>query len=295
MKYKRGNITLSPNHIHNIIVYNSSTYQLEYLRDKVNGSNSFIFKLKDPNGEFEDRIIKFCKYPLDGGQSQKRQARFKREIEALKKAKTKNLKNIIQYCWDGDMEINGRKFAYYVMEKADANLKDYLLENPLDTQEKLKMSRDILNGLSELHEIGIYHRDIKPENILFVGNECKIGDLGLLAHRDEDFDDKNEKIGPYGWLSPEVMNKVMTENEDTEFKFDCKIDDKSDIFQLGKLFWFIFQGNVPIGQIQEDDFLHKETGIFALVIGMIQYSKARRPQMERIHEQFKNLGKKYAI
>lgn len=37
------------------------------------------------------------------------------------------------------------------------------------------------------------------------------------------------------------MNKYLTEKYKLEF--DCRIDDRSDVFQLGGLFWFIFNNN----------------------------------------------------
>ncbi|MCK4764941.1 MAG: protein kinase family protein [Candidatus Aminicenantes bacterium] len=294
MKLKNGKINLYRNHRKNFIKYKHATYKLARAENKNNGSNSFIFLLKDPNKELPDSIIKFCRY-YEGEKDNKRLERFKREIAALKKAKKNNSKNIIRYCWDYNCEIDGKKFVYYVMEKAESNLRDYLLDNPLDNQEKLKLSRDILNGLNELHKIGIYHRDIKPENILFTNDGFKIADLGLLSYRDDDFDGINEKIGPFGWISPEVMSKSLTQNKDTEFEFDCKIDDKSDVFQLGKLFWYIFQGNIPIGQIQQDDFKPQIEEIFDLIKRMIQYAKDRRPKMENVLLEFRKLEKQYAI
>ncbi len=68
---------------------------------------------------------------------------------------------------------------------------------------------------------------------------CKIGDLGLISFRREDeveLDD-DQKIGAFGWETPEAMNRLLTENVDEpEYDYDCFIDEQSDIFQVGKLF-----------------------------------------------------------
>lgn len=43
-------------------------------------------------------------------------------------------------------------------------------------------SRDILAGLSHLHEVGIVHRDLKPHNVLISGgrlSQAKLSDMGI--------------------------------------------------------------------------------------------------------------------
>ncbi len=296
MRIINKNVKTSRDRTKNFLVHESYTYKINNAQYRP-GFNSSIFVLKDPNGVYPNRILKICKFDSKNSSKKKRIERFQREIRALNTAKARKCKNIIEYFFDGQIEIERKVYSYYVMEKADCNLKEYMLDldNELDIQEKLKFCREISNGIKELHDIGIYHRDIKPENILFTGNAWKIGDLGLIAKRNEDFDDQCEMIGPTGWLSPEVMNKVYTENQDIEYQFDCKIDEKSDIFQLGKLFWFIFQGNVPIGQIRHSDFQPNRNDIFKMIEKMLQYSKSRRFKMARIQKQFHLLERKYAI
>ena len=136
-----------------------------------------------------------------------------------------------------------------------------------------------------LHSIGYVHCDIKPDNIFMVEGVWKIGDLGLLDENGNrnPLDDIAEPIGPRGWMSPEAMNKYMTEAKDFAYKYDCKIDHQSDIFQLGKVFWYIFQHNVPIGCIKEADFKIKASHkIYPLLRTMLNHSKEKR--FKRIEE-----------
>ena len=54
------------------------------------------------------------------------------------------------------------------------------------------------------------------------GEECKIGDLGLMRFKDEDdlAIDRNQRIGAFGWETPEAMNKFLTEAKgNPEFNF----------------------------------------------------------------------------
>jgi serine/threonine protein kinase len=71
--------------------------------------------------------------------------------------------------------------------------------------------------------LGYYHRDLKPDNILISDNTWKIGDLGLVSRRNNEFnlDKVAALIGPRGWYSPEALNKYLTEDKNLEFSYDC--------------------------------------------------------------------------
>ncbi|MBK9075740.1 MAG: protein kinase [Flavobacteriales bacterium] len=156
--------------------------------------------------------------------------------------------------------------------------------------------------MEQLHKMGYYHRDIKPDNILFFGGDTeneeadsrvwKIGDLGLIEARDKDnLDRRGERIGPFGWISPEAGNKFMTEKYN--LNLDCKIDEKSDVFQLGKLMWFIFQHNIPIGIIDRSDLTRSfdyDNETFASIVKALQHGKARRYDMAAMGADLKVLA-----
>ncbi len=72
------------------------------------------------------------------------------------------------------------------------------------------------------------------------------------------------------------MNKFLTEVKSFLDNFNCKIDHQSDIFQLGKVFWYIFQHNAPIGSIKGGDFKLKNGQIYSVLRTMLNYSKNRR-------------------
>lgn len=303
-----GNVTEKQNYI----TYEGATFFLKYLNPQYKsskGGNSSVFILYDKNGDCDERIIKICNYYKPNRSTpddiKRRYGRFINEINVLEKFKEEKAQNIVTLYFNDVISLNGKEFPFYVMEKGDTDLKEYLLSNQaIDNQEKVKLCLDIFNAIKELHNREIYHRDIKPDNIfLFSEGEeqekkyvWKIGDLGLIAERDKDYDDLGEKIGPFGWISPEVMNKYLTEK--AGIGFDCNIDDKSDIFQLGKLFWFIFQFNVPIGQIEQDDFIcqieHKDK-IFQILLMMLQYSKPKRVELTILDRQLIELKTAFSI
>lgn len=299
IQYKFENIILDRfDPEENFIQLDNIDFKLENLSgyETSKGASSNLFVLVDPEDEYPDRVIKICKSPLDNGRN-KRIIRFEREIKAFKTAKSKALRNVIEFHGSGEVEIAGYTFLYIVMEKADEDLASYMEANKFEftPNQKLSLCVNILNGIKQLHSQKIYHRDIKHDNILRVGNEFKVGDLGLVRFQNEDFsvDRDNEKVGPFGWLSPEATNKMLTFKKKIGHVYDCDINYKSDVFQLGKLFWYIFQANLPVGQLDND---HRfEDDIFAVVRLMLQYDKQRRPNMAQLESLLQPLMLKYAV
>lgn len=304
MYYNYGNIHLSKKEFKNTIQYDNIDYLITPLNEQKKGSkggNSNVFKLLNPQTD-DEFVIKFSKYNVNKPNNPEniisRIARFSREVEALKLSDDLELDNIIQFYFDDYKDIGLGRFHYYVMEKADYDLTQYLDENDITNQQRLLLCTDILNGIKQLHDNDIYHRDIKPDNILFVNKTWKIGDLGLIENRNSEFHIKEigEKIGPIGWLSPEATNKYLNEGEGKAnvFGFDCYIDRFSDVFQLGKLFWYIFQGNIPLGQIERGDFKLTDDEIYDIIFEMLRHSK-NRPTIEEIEEGFKSRYSFYGL
>jgi serine/threonine protein kinase len=284
MLYKGNKILLDrSNRYNNIISLLDSERELQTIDANFptgKGANSSVYKAVDPNEDKIDLVIKFCNSFRNetGGYNSKIQKRFKREIEALKKAKDNGKQNIINILTEGEVKIDDKYFLYYVMEYADSDLRQYLENTELSIQTRIQLCNDILHAVNDLHSIDIYHRDIKPDNFLMVGQTWKICDLGLIAHREEDqeLDQFLGLLGPKGFMSPEATNKYYAYG-DCLHTIDCRIDDKSDIYQLGKLFWYILQGDVPTGQLALEDFTFEDGRLFTHVIApMLQYAKNRR-------------------
>jgi len=268
-------IRLSENKTENLLQHGDSFLQIDFLKDDnkyIHGGNGIVFKLTDEQSN-KDFVIKFSRFSEQARRKddriEKRLKRFEREIEALSVASENGLNNIVRFEFSGFYKIDQYDFQYYVMQKCDCTLREYLSkkENELDVYQKTLLCQKILMGIRGLHEYRIYHRDIKCDNIFFIGNEPYIGDLGLAYYRESDIiiNERGDTIGPVGWFSPEAVNKFLVEKSPNTHRFDCTIDEKSEVFQLGKLFWYIYQGNLPIGQIVFDDFLPKDKKIFDIV------------------------------
>jgi serine/threonine protein kinase len=298
MQLRSENIILSKGKLagQNFLLHDRIYYRIEHLSTsgrRSRGGNSFVFKLINPNDE-QEYVIKFSRYALEDSINEN--IRFEREIDALCEAKKKGFINVVEIMFSGQKKIGGKTFPFYVMEKADKDLRSFILENQISTSQKILLCYELIKGIKELHSIDIYHRDLKPDNVFVINNEgkikWKIGDLGLIAYRNEDLSrvEYQKKIGPTGWLSPEAMNKVLCEGTKYEYINDCVIDTHSDIFQLGKVFWFIFKFCVPIGQINYSDFQIKNAELFAAIVKMLQYKKSRRSDLEYFEDEFMELA-----
>jgi len=279
----------------NLISIDSTDYIPYYLDNTKPGNpggNSYILKLLKAQ-EFEeedqyplipDLIIKICKFELSKFKEEHhRSQRFKIEIDALVECNNLTLPNIINVHHYGVAEISNKKgkiksFRYYTMDYADSDLSNFLKNNNINFLQRVELALEICESLKLIWKNDFYHRDIKPDNILYVGSQWAISDLGLALKRNVNniIDDDGEWIGPRGWMSPESMNKFLAETKPWGELFDCNIDHQSDIYQLGKVLWYIFQGNSPEGGLRRSDFLWNNDRIYQVLRTMLNNSKNKR-------------------
>jgi serine/threonine protein kinase len=276
----------------NILTLNKVDYFPNYfnLENKGNKGSNIILKLfaaqtwdeEEGYPDIPDLIMKICKTPLQRYEKP-RSKRFNDEIIALRDCNKVDPLNTIKVYHYGSVKIYDKEgyystYRFYTMDYASDDLHSFLIRNNPSILDRINLFLEICDSLQLLWKANYYHRDIKPDNILFFGGKWKLGDLGLVEHRYKSFevDEVGEWIGPRGWQSPEAINKFVTEGTPWKYRFDTKIDHQSDLYQLGKLLWFITQGNCPEGGIKRSDFLMKDDRLYQVVKTLLNSNKKRR-------------------
>lgn len=123
---------------------------------------------------------------------------------------------------------------YYLMEQADTNLADYLINNiSLSFNDIIKIIMDILKGMEAAHNNSIIHRDLHLGNILKIGNDFVISDFGLS---------KDLSIERSMKSSYTVKNNHIFVDPIGLVDFTT-LDAKSDIYSIGKIIDYIFTNN----------------------------------------------------
>lgn len=185
----------------------------------------------------------------------KKLARIKSEILIIKQLK--DAPNIIKIYDDNidSLKENSEsgQTAYYVMDYAPyGNLQknDFYLN---DVELGLRLFLEILKGVEAAHNAGVIHRDLKPENILLYPTQrsIAISDFGLCLLLDEDrkpVSDPDEILGPKHFIAPEQHKKSSAANE------------RSDIYSLGKILYFILTGKGKVFREEIGDVTKEFTG-----------------------------------
>lgn len=311
MRFRRSSkkVELEQDAEKNVFLIDGEEHFLEYIDVadvRQGGANSSVLRAIHPDGD-DSYVVKFCRYPLDttSARDKRRIRRFEREIEALYRAlNSAESKCVIPIVEHSQISLTSdfggpAPLKYYVMEEADSDLATYLEDNELTLPQKILLCNELLKILKGFHALGIYHRDIKPANILMREGLPVFGDLGLIAYREEDhdLDEFDEKIGPIGYLSPEATNKGLGLRNKASFTFDCTIDAKSDIFQLGQVFWLVVQDEVPAGHLILDDlrFGAGATVLEHVIRPMLQYGKQRRASLGDVETAIQPVLREMAI
>lgn len=207
----------------------------------------------------------------------------------------------VLHCWKDRLNREQRKVRThkcFLMESAELNLAEFLsLELEISFQQRILLCAELIRSVRALHDIGVYHRDIKPENVLLCDDGWKIGDLGLVNFRDDDSEaESREKIGPPSWMSPEAFNKAYCIQRPNNGYIDRQLDERSDVYQLGKVCWHILQGDIPNGCLMSKDFVEGDDQIFGCILKpMLRYIRTERPLLSEIENQLKPFMRKHSL
>jgi tetratricopeptide (TPR) repeat protein/predicted Ser/Thr protein kinase len=157
-------------------------------------------------------------------------ARFKQELLTSTQVTHRNVIRIYDIA-----DADGMKFI--TMEFVEGNqLRQILPDNgKLPPEKAVEIIRQVCLALDAAHSAGIIHRDLKPPNIM---QEAKTGrivvmDFGIARSiESEGMTQTGALIGTIDYMSPEQsMGKAL--------------DQRSDIFSVGLIFYELLTGNMP--------------------------------------------------
>jgi WD40 repeat protein len=166
-------------------------------------------------------------------------ARFEAEKQMLALLDHPNIARV----YDAGTTEAGR--PYFVMEYVKGqSITEYCDQHKTSIEDRLKLFRQVCEGVQYAHQKGIIHRDIKPSNILISvqGDKPvpKIIDFGIAKALTQQFTEgtlftqQGQLLGTPEYMSPEQVDMATQD-----------IDTRSDIYSLGVLLYELLAGVMP--------------------------------------------------
>jgi serine/threonine protein kinase len=156
--------------------------------------------------------------------------RFLQEYELISRLQGSNIVKIYAQSYT-------EEFMYMIMEYfPNGDLHRRISKNKgLSLDQSMRYLVQIAAGLQSIHSCGIVHRDLKPSNIMFrIDDSLAIIDFGISKELAEvaEITTENMVMGTVGYMSPESgQGKPM--------------DERSDIYSLGIIFYEMLTGKKP--------------------------------------------------
>ena len=158
-------------------------------------------------------------------QDQRALARFMEEYALVERIQSRHVAKIYDHGVSAD-------HAYLVMEFFEGgDLHKRLQVGAFSPEEALKLFRELMFALGDIHEKGILHRDLKPQNLMFRSDgSLAIVDFGIAKHIDSiDRTGHGEILGTPRYMSPEQVRGAA-------------LDLRTDIYSAGVLLFQMLTG-----------------------------------------------------
>jgi serine/threonine protein kinase len=198
----------------------------EIIEELGKGGMGKVYRVEDTKAK-EEIALKLIKPEIAA--DKKTIERFRSELTTARKIRHKNI------C--GMYDLGEDKGTYYItMEYVEGqDLKSLIRQTgQLAIPTTLSISKQVCEGLTEAHRLGVVHRDLKPSNVMIdkEGN-ARIMDFGIARSL------KAKGITGAGVMigTPEYMSPEQVEGKET--------DQRSDIYSLGIILYEMVTGRVP--------------------------------------------------
>ncbi|MGD2086889.1 MAG: protein kinase [Candidatus Aminicenantes bacterium] len=146
-------------------------------------------------------------------------------------------------------------FPVLIMELAQGTVKDIIKyekeSNKVSEDEKVKIIREIVNSISNLHGKGVLHRDLSPDNLFVVDRGGRIsyvlGDLGACKDLYKDYSKG---------ISSEILLGHRPYIDPCRFYKEYKNDHRNDVYSLGIIITEILLGKFWPDFLKIEDIPH---------------------------------------
>lgn len=198
----------------------------EFIEELGIGGMGRVYKVFDKKIN-EDVALKILKPEIS--EDEKTIERFGNELKFTRKIVHKNV------CRMYDLNVE-KGTQYITMEYVPGeDLKSTIVRvGRLSVGKAISVAKQVSEGLTEAHHLGVIHRDLKPQNIMIdkKGN-VRIMDFGIARSL------KTKGITAAGIMigTPEYMSPEQAELKDT--------DQRSDIYSLGVILYEMVTGRLP--------------------------------------------------
>lgn len=211
--------------------------------------------------------------------------RFNNEVRVLKELSSPY---ISAYTASGRVTVKSQvpgpsneDLPWVAMQLGGSNMRQHVEDaGTLSVPQLKSIAFGMCSAIEHLHTKGFIHRDIKPDNFVWRGapnSAPMMIDFGIAKRQGEDvsgrpmdtFTRVTEFVGPVFFSSPELIEYAKDKS--------YPVDYRSDIFQLGKVFWYLGTGKVSAGSPSRKE-CPAGGKLRELVLAMIDDDPDCRPQ-----------------
>lgn len=223
----------------------------ELIREIGRGGTAVVHLAREhPSGKFCAIKILATKYAAREDIRQ----RFRRECDAMAQIRHPSVLRVITW---GIAE--GSMFLVTEFAEGGSIGRWVRRHGPMGAHRAIDLTRQVCDGVSAAHAIGVVHRDVKPDNVLIASDgTLRVCDFGIAQVRMGDSDPLTRtgtSIGTLGFMAPEQCDHARD------------VDRRADVYSIAATLWFLLRGRVPPHAFHADPWESGIPGPLCPVIG----------------------------